>query len=391
MELILKDSAARKNLRSPEAFVEFPVTECHQPIHHRFERQAILWADAPAVRLLSGDVTYGELNAAANQAARMLLAEVGADSRPIALMMDQSYESVLWALAILKSGLCYAPLDPRLPEPVLGAMVENLRPGALIAGNRHRDASRKIAASSFPVISVDASRDRFPCENLHRTVTADGVAYIFYTSGSTGVPKGVADCHRNVLHNIRRYTNSLKFARGDILSLVQIPSFSGTVSSLFGALLNGAAIAPFDLQGDGLKTLSEWLRRARITVFHSVPSIFRKLSDPVARFPLIRLIRLEGDRASALDIQHFRTNFQDHCTLVNGLGATECGLVRQFFFGKHSNLDGADSMPVGYPVPDMVVRIVDDRGVALPSGATGEILVESRFLATGYWRDPSRT
>ncbi|MBI1995560.1 MAG: non-ribosomal peptide synthetase [Deltaproteobacteria bacterium] len=391
MKLFLKDSAARSNQRSPEAFVEFPVAECQQPIHHRFERQAILYADAPAVRLLSGDITYAELNAAANQAARMLLTKVGADSRPIALMLNQSYESVLWPLAILKAGLCYAPLDQRLPEHVLHAMVENLGPGALIAGTRYQDASRNIAANRFPVIDDYASRDGFLSENLDRPVTADSVAYVFYTSGSTGMAKGVADCHRNILHNILRYTNTLKFSRGDVLSLVQNPSFSGTVSSHFGALLNGAAIAPFDLQGEGLEALSQWLRRARITVFHGVPSIFRQLSDAVGRFPHIRLIRLEGDSVSAPDLRYFRTNFQDHCVLVNGLGATECGLVRQFFIDKNSNLDSTEAVPVGYPVQDMVVRIVDDYGRVLPSRSIGEIVVESRFLATGYWRNPVGT
>ena len=391
MDFPLTDSEARSGLRSPQAFVEFLIAECDQPIHHRFERQVIRCPDAPAVRLLSGDINYAELNIAANRAASMLLANVATGARPIALMLDQGYESILWTLAILKAGLCYAPLDQRLPEPVLRAIIGDLAPGALIANTRYQDAGRNLAAGRFPVIGTDTDRDRFAAENLDQPVTADSVAYVFYTSGSTGAPKGVADCHRNVLHNILRYTNSLKFAPGDVMSLVQHPRFSGTVSSLFGALLNGAAIAPFDLQAEGLQTMSQWLRRARATVFHAVPSIFRQLSDPAARFPDIRLIRLEGDRASALDIAHFRENFQDDCTLVNGLGATECGLVRQFFIGKHTTLDAADPIPIGYPVPEMALRIVDDQGHGLPFGSAGEIVVESRFLATGYWQNPVLT
>ncbi len=172
---------------------------------------------------------------------------------------------------------------------------------------------------------------------------------------------------------------------------MQNPSFSGTVSSLFGALLNGAAVAPFDLQGEGLPAISQWLQRARVTVFHAVPSIFRQLSDPLNRFPAVRLIRLEGDRAAPLDIEHFQANFQDSCTLVNGLGATECGLVRQFFVDKKTALGENESVPVGYPVTDMTVRVVDDRGHELPLGAAGEIVVESRFLANGYWRNGALT
>jgi amino acid adenylation domain-containing protein len=391
MKLIFKDSAARSGLYAPKAFVEFLVTECDQPIHRRFERQVKRCPDAPAVRLSSADVSYAELNIAANRAAHLLLAAAPADTRPIALMLDQGYESILWTLAILKAGRCYAPLDPRLPAPLLSAIIDDLAPGALIAGSNYRDPCSRLAAGHFPVISAGAPRDRFTAEKLGQPVTADNVAYVFYTSGSTGAPKGVADSHRNVLHNIMRYTNSLKFAPGDVMSLVQHPRFSGTVSSLYGALLNGAAIAPFDLQAQGLHALSEWLRRARVTVFHAVPSIFRQLSDPITRFPDIHLVRLEGDRASAQDIAHFRRNFQDNCTLVNGLGATECGLVRQFFIGKHTQLDSTEPLPIGYPVTDMTARIVDDRGQELPFGSAGEIVVESRFLATGYWQNPALT
>ena len=391
IEFVHGDSAARSGLCSPQGFVEFLVAECDQPIHHRFERQAILCSDAPAVRLLSGNISYAELNNAANRAARMLLANAATDARPIALMLDQGYDSILWVLAILKAGLCYAPLDQRLPGPSLRAIIDDLAPGALIAATRYQDAGRSLAAGRFPVIVADTARDRFASENLDQPVTTDSIAYVFYTSGSTGAPKGVADSHRNLLHNIMRYTNSLKFAPGDIMSLVQHPRFSGTVSSLFGALLNGAAIAPFDLQAEGLQTISQWLRLARVTVFHAVPSIFRQLSDRATKFPDIRLIRLEGDRASALDIAHFRENFRDDCTLVNGLGATECGLVRQFFIGKGTSVAATEPIPIGYPVPDMALWIVDGRGQALPFGSAGEIVVESRYLATGYWRNPVLT
>lgn len=403
----MRDSAARAGLSAAGIFTEFLPVECDQPIHRRFEQQAARCPEAAALRLPSGDIAYAELNAAANRAARRLLvsAAVGTgrdlsqessiewpnEARPIALLLNQSYESIVWTLAILKTGHSYAPLDQRLPLPVLRDMIEQLDPAAVVAAVPYGELARDLAARVFPVIDAKANLERFSSTNLDGPVSPDRIAYIFYTSGSTGAPKGVADCHRNVQRNILRYTNTLKFAPGDILSLVQNPSFSGTVSSLFGALLNGAALAPFDLEGEGLPALSDWLRRTRVTVFHAVPSIFRQLSDPVNRFPDIRLVRLEGDRVSALDVEHFRAHFQDHCTLVNGLGATECGLVRQFFVNKQTPPNVTEPVPIGYAVPDMTVRIVDERGALLPPGSTGEIVVESDYLAIGYWRNPALT
>jgi acyl-coenzyme A synthetase/AMP-(fatty) acid ligase len=215
-------------------------------------------------------------------------------------------------------------------------MLDHLDPSAVVADAPYLDLAHDLAAGIRTVIDVKLENDPFSTANLDLAVSPDTIAYIFYTSGSTGAPKGVADCHRNVLHNIRRYTNTLKFAPGDVLSLVQNPSFSGTVSSLFGALLNGAAIAPYNLSNDGLPALSAWLRRSRVTVCHSVPSSYRQLSDPATRFPNVRLVRLEGVCTAA--IAHFESNFQDHCTLVNGLGF-QCGLVRQFFINACTRLN----------------------------------------------------
>ena len=194
-----------------------------------------------------------------------------------------------------------------------------------------------------------------------------------------------------MLANIRRYANSLRFAPGDTLSLVQNPSFSGTMSSLFGALATGAALAPFDLDREGLWAISSWLKASRVTVFHGVPAIFRHLSDPAGRFPDVRLVRLEGDRATAVDIAHFNAHFREGCTLVNGLGATECGLVRQFFVARDAPPPMLGTVPVGYAVPDVEVRVVDPSGSPMPAGTLGEIEVEGAHLALGYWRDEDRT
>ena len=142
-------------------------------------------------------------------------------------------------------------------------MIADLEPAGLVAGARHRRLAETLVRSQYPILGPDAAmaaEARRPemSGNLRGDIAPDAVAFVFYTSGSTGAPKGVADVHRNLLHNIRRYTNTLRFGPGDRLSLIQNPSFSGTMSSLFGALLNGATIAPCDLEDTGLPGLSDW-------------------------------------------------------------------------------------------------------------------------------------
>jgi acyl-coenzyme A synthetase/AMP-(fatty) acid ligase len=116
---------------------------------------------------------------------------------------------------------------------------------------------------------------------------------------------------------------------------------------LFSALLNGATILPYDIKLNGLTNLDCWVQRQRVTIIHSVPSIFRQLRAAPGSYPDVRLVRLEGDRVRPADIEHFRKYFDPHCVLVNGLGATECGLVRQYFI-DHKMPMPSNNVPIGY-------------------------------------------
>src|SRR5262249_30585690 len=149
--------------------------------------------------------------------------------------------------------------------------------------------------------------------------------------------------------------------------------FSGSVSSLFAALLNGATVFPFDFAGRGPVELGRLLQRERLTMYHSVPSIFRSFLTGGGHFPDVRVIRLEGDRASSLDVALYRRHFGPDCVLANGLGTTETGLCRQYLIDQGTHLaDGI--LPVGFPVADMDVEIVDEQGNPVEVGEQGEIV-----------------
>lgn len=386
----MTDVHVGQKYRYPSSFAEFPKKAIEQSIIERFEQQVRQRPESPAAKFRDGLVTYDELNQTANRLARTLPQSNPRQLMPVAILVEQGVTLIVAILAVLKAGLIYAPMDRRQTEVRRLKTLVDLNPCAILADNRNLAAAQALAHDSYPVLNAQAVKSTLCGDNLELPISPDAAASIFYTSGSTGEPKGVIDSHRNVLHNVMRYTNSLGFSPEDRMSLVQHSSFSGTVSTLFGALLNGAAVLPFDLDRDGLAAIAAWAQREHITIFHSVPSIFRQLAVACEPFPELRLIRLEGDKATTRDIEIFQETFADSCILVNGLGATECGLLRQNFIDKSTRLAGP-VVPVGYPVEDMAVQVVDESGNEVPAGTIGEIVVRSSYLALGYWHKPELT
>jgi len=372
------------------AFVPFDRGALEQSIPQRFERQADAHPGRLAVKIGEEAWTYDTLDRTANRVARALPSLAGPHPRPVVLLIEQSPSLVAAILGVLKAGGLYLPLETSHAPGLVATVVNEARPGLVLA-DAAGAALADQAARGIPVLRVDELlAGGGSGERLEIAVAPHAPAYIYYTSGSTGRPKGVVDTHRNVLHNVMRYTNSLGIDRDDRLTLLQAPSFSGAVSSLFGALLNGAAVFPYDLRRLGAARLGEWLVRERITIYHSVPALFRLAAAGAAAFPDLRLIRLEGDQMSRRDWVMFRERFLEGCVLVNGLGATECGLVRQFFIDRTMPLaDGV--VPIGYPVEDMDVQVVDEAGRPVDGGQVGEIAVRSRYLALGYYERPDLT
>ncbi len=319
-----------------------------------------------------GELSYGRLEKLANGLACQLVERLGPGRDAVALDLPQG------TAFVVKSGKSFVPLDRRRPESA-GAILDACQCALVL-----HDVG-EAPTPTRPSLVVDPWRHGSACADSPPAIDTDGDTrcYVYYTTGTTGNPKGVVDIHRNVLHNAWRYTVSLSPRADDRFSMIQSPSFSGCLSSLFTSLLNGATLCPFDLAGHGLAPLAHWVRAAGITIFHSVPSIFQCLARPDADYPGLRIVRLEGDRATPASIEAWRAHCPPDSRLVIGLGATECGLARRFEVDR-ARADTMGLAPLGYPCPDVDVHIEDDDGAALPPGEIGEIVVESDYLATGY-------
>lgn len=335
-------------------------------------------------------LSYLELNRRANRVAHAILDRRGPGNDAVALLLSQGADLIAAILGVLKAGKFYLALDPDYPSALLDDTVRDARASLIVTSTEQRAKAESLAPSGDAVVLADGPATDADPGDPATAVSPSDLAYLFYTSGSTGRPKGVVDSHRNVLHNVMRYTNTLRIGPADRLTLLQSANFSGSVSSLFGAILNGACSCPLDPRSLGSTQLARWLRDERITIYHSVPALFRQVLRDGGQFPDVRIVRLEGDQAARSDLQLFARHFPADARLVNGLGTTETGLVRQFFASGTTDLAGG-LLPVGYPVQDMEVSIVDPDRRPVPPGQVGEIAVRSRYLAIGYRANPELT
>ena len=376
--------------RLSNIYVPFPREALNQSIGARFDEIAWSFPDKLAVRTKKHSWSYAELNSRADNITHQISEYEVSRPAPISLLFDHDAPGIAALLGVLKAGHFYCALDPSTPLEQNKTILSALSPRMLVCDGAHLDTSEILAAGTIPILNTDDAALKPGRNSLQIQISPDALAYVFFTSGTTGKPKGVMDSHRNVLHNILRYTDNLRITSDDRMTLLQTLSFSGSVSSLFCALLNGATAYPFDVRREGPAALADWIADQELTIYHSVPSIFRLIAGEGRRFAKLRIIRLEGDQASLSDAALFQKSFQASCRLVNGLGATECGIVRQFFLATNSPLP-SPSLPIGHEVQDMKVSVLDEEDRPVPHGDTGEIAVGSRYLAVGYWQQPDLT
>jgi acyl-coenzyme A synthetase/AMP-(fatty) acid ligase/thioesterase domain-containing protein len=270
-------------------------------------------------------------------------------------------------------------------------LLEDSGAALVLTDSKNLVAARKLAGDQVDVIDVDDIDTDSEAQDLGLDISPNDKAYILYTSGTTGRPKGVVENHRNLLHNIKNYTNDCFISSEDRLICLGSTAYSGILKDVYGALLNGAALFPLDIQQEGLSGLAHWLALQEITVYDSAPTVFRhflnSLSDD-AHFPTVRFVRLGGEPVTSKDVDGFRHFFADKCVMVNGYGATESGTSTIYMVDRDTKVEGV--VPIGHAPAGMEVVLLDD-GCEVSGGQTGQIGIRSAYLACGYWRQPELT
>jgi non-ribosomal peptide synthetase component F len=359
-----KLSTKGNTIQSTKSFANIKAAEIGQSLQGRFMQQVKSYPDNIAVKTRKYEWTYEELNLEANRIAKRVLTECGDKEERIALLFGHDAPMIASLFGALKAGKTYVPLDPSYPVERLAYILEDSNACAVLTDSINVDLAEALTREKVQLINIDDKQSAQSFENVEVSVTPDALAYILYTSGSTGLPKGVMQNHRNVMHFIRVYTNNLHISEDDRLTLISSYSFDGAIMDIFGALLNGSTLYPINIKEETSESIFQWLIDQEITLYHSTPTVYRYILsslDIQKKFPKIRLVVLGGEEVFRQDVELYKKHFEPDSIFINGLGPSESTVTLQYLINGHTEISRT-AVPVGYPVEETEILLLNDAG-----------------------------
>ena len=384
-------------------------------VHDLLAESAARFPDRVAVVDGERSATYAELEATANRLAN-LLADCGVERGDrVGLYLEKSLEAVTGIYGILKAGATYVPLDPGAPPARLGTIAGDAGLRCLLTSTEKADEWAALVAEGAPVetlVVLNAADGDVAGPESVRVVTSTALAaypgesppevprssadlaYILYTSGSTGVPKGVMLSHLNAMAFVDWAAEEFGVTEADRLSSHAPLHFDLSVFDLYAAARAGAAvvIVPDQLALFPVE-LAKWIRDAGITVWYSVPSILTllllrgKLAE--VELPALRTILFAGEVFPTKHL-HRLMELLPNLRFANLFGPTETNVCTWYEVPRWAGEPPA-SIPIGRAITDVEVFAVREDGTVAPAGEVGELYVRGPTVMQGYWGDHERT
>jgi amino acid adenylation domain-containing protein len=369
-------------------------------LHRIFEQRARETPEGVALSASDETVSYGQLDARSNRL-RDHLARLGVGPDVlVGLCARRSPEAIVGMLGILKAGGAYVPIDPGYPEQRIDYLLADCAAPIVVAA---MDTREVISGRHPAILWIDGDeifvdpnmaglpqRDREPAR-----VTDHDLAYVIYTSGSTGSPKGVCVEHRNVVRLFEQTEPWFHFGHRDVWSLFHSISFDFSVWEIWGALLYGGRLV---LLPEKVTHSPEWLisllRAEQVTILNQTPSAFHQLLSVMFATKngengtsnlALRLMIFGGERLDPRMLAPWIQRHGDRLpAMVNMYGITETTVHCTYRPITAADLAGSRVSPIGVPVPDLRVYVLDGDGNALPDGVPGELYIAGAGLARGY-------
>ena len=337
-----------------------------------FEEQ--VKADAGKIAVFDNERTLnrGELL----QLADTIVANLPAGVKRVGIMMNHSVEMIASIFAALRVGAAYIPVEPFFPKERIRYMMEEAGASVIITNSEY--------ANRFPEFTnviVDKGYEIDENAIVNTNYDEEDLAYILYTSGTTGKPKGVAVTNANVCHYFRAFSNEFHQGVGDIMLQHSVCSFDIFVEEVFTTLLAGATLAiPSDEERADVKLLIEFIRRNNVTMLSGFPYLLQEINDLKEIPASLRLLISGGDviRAS------YVTNLLGKVEVYNTYGPSETTVCASYLRCTKENILEDGTFPVGKPVLGVDIKIMNEEGKELPTGEIGELCIFGGGVSNGY-------
>jgi amino acid adenylation domain-containing protein len=377
---------------------EFPAAKC---LHELFEEQAARVPKRVAVRCGEVAFTYGELNERANQLAHYLRKQGVGPDRPVGLCLERSAETMVAVLGILKAGGAYVPLNPDNPP---ARLLQQLS-GAAAVITEGKLAGQISAAvgqdASIHVIVLDRDQQSWahePKTNLASNTNPDNLVYVIYTSGSTGVPKGVAVRHRNLVNYSDFITKRLDLEKcPDGLQFATVSTLGADLGNtcIYPALISGGTlhIVSYETSTDP-RAFSEYVKKHPIDVLKIVPSHLQALvsSEDAAKLLPRKYLIFGGETLTPKLLEKIEA-LNPNCEVLNHYGPTETTVgsmtlkLKEYDWRKA----GLMSIPIGRPIQNTQVYVLDANLEPVPVGVIGELYIAGAGVTAGYLGQAEKT
>jgi len=387
LEILTEAERRQLLVKFNDTKTDYPEDMC---VHQLFEEQVQRTPDNVAIVFDGQQLTYAQLNARANQLAHYLQTLGVRPEVPVAICMERCPEMVVGLLGILKAGGAYVPLDPAYPKERLSFMMEDAHAAVLLTRGHMAES---VPERGIHAVCVDSEREAIAAMSEKNPVagaTVENLAYILYTSGSTGQPKGVMIEHRGLCNAINWITQTLELSTEDRCLLKTPITFDAAGRELYPTLLTGGRLVIAEADGHrDSRYLAATLCDAGISIFHCVPSLLQFLVEEPAFDDCfaLRAVMCGGEALPIQAVARFRR--RSRARLYNVYGPTETIIDSTYWLCEEA--DGLSSSPIGRPIPNACIYILDSALSPLPIGVAGHMHIGGVGLARGYLNRPDLT
>jgi len=349
----------------------------------------------------SGSLTYSQLDCLSNRVAHMLIQKGVAKGEFVAIFMERSMEAIVTMLGVLKSGGAYIPLDPEHPDDRNSYIITDTRSRIVVTKDHFTSKLSDLLSvndSEVEIFCLDKQLDLFPEGPVDVTSDPNDMAYVIYTSGSTGKPKGAMIAHAGVVNLALASKENLQFNENDVMLQYSTFSFDASVYDLYSSICSGARLHILNNeQRFSIESFTAAIEEVKATRICFLPTVFfnqlsAHLSDEDAlKYSVIKSLSVGGEAVMGEAVRGLQKKLHKDIKILNGYGPTEVTALSTVHIIDYTVADDVYGIPIGLPLTNYEVLIVNENNQLCPLNVMGELLISSVGIANGYLNLPDKT